>query len=78
MKPRHLALLRFLGTYVKEHGYAPSVREMGGGVGISSPSVVSYNLEILRREGYLTKAEYIARGTVLTAKGKAALEGEQG
>lgn len=76
MKPRQLALLRFIAAFSQEHGYAPTIREMAAGAGISSNSVVTYNLNILAREGYARKGEYAARTTVLTAKGEEALKEE--
>ena len=37
----------FLVTYSQEHGYPPSVREIGAAVGLKSPSTVHMHLQTL-------------------------------
>ena len=52
---RQRAILEIIRTSVDERGYPPSVREIGEGVGLTSTSSVSYQLETLQRLGYLRR-----------------------
>jgi len=52
---RQLAILKFIDRTVAEHGYPPSVREIGAAVGLASPSSVHTHIETLQRLGYLRK-----------------------
>lgn len=49
------ALLDFIRTYIREHGYPPSVREAMGGVGVKSTSTVSLLLGGLVGKGWITR-----------------------
>lgn len=53
--------MEFVRRYVEEHGFAPSVREIGKAVGISSTRAVKYHLDILVREGLLERSPGQAR-----------------
>ena len=46
-------ILEFVNTFVQENGYAPSVREIGEAVGLSSTASVSYHLQQLQDKGLL-------------------------
>ena len=47
-----MRVLRFIIRYKMAHdGNSPSIREMGDACGVSSTSVVAYNLEKLERAG---------------------------
>lgn len=46
-------VLDFINEFVLTHGYPPSVREIGKGVGLSSPSTVYVHLAKLREAGYV-------------------------
>ncbi|HAU84606.1 MAG TPA: hypothetical protein DCW90_03585 [Lachnospiraceae bacterium] len=46
-------VLEFCKSYFKEYGYAPTVREIGKGVGISSTSGVHRHMQRLFKEGKL-------------------------
>lgn len=46
-------ILAFVNDFTRENGYAPSVREIGAGVGLSSTASVSYHLEKLKEQGLL-------------------------
>ena len=43
-------------------GYPPTIRQIGEVVGISSTSVVSYNLGVLQRKGFLARDPEVSRG----------------
>lgn len=44
-------LLRFIDSYRKKYGFAPTTREMATELGISSPGAVHKRLRRLKREG---------------------------
>ncbi len=46
-------ILEFVEQFVQENGYAPSVREIGVAVGLSSTASVSYHLHQLQDKGLL-------------------------
>ena len=46
-------ILEFCKAYSKQHGYMPSVREIGIGVGLRSSSSVSHHMQLLIFYGYL-------------------------
>jgi repressor LexA len=59
---RQKGILDFIGVYVREHGYPPTIREIGDAVGITSTSVVNYNLNRLAERGYLIRQRDVSRG----------------
>lgn len=52
MKTREF-VLNFIKEYIKEHGYAPTVREIGEGVGLKSTSSVHSHLRKLLALGLI-------------------------
>ena len=52
---RQRAILEMIHAHVDQHGYPPSVREIGEAVGLRSPSSVHGQLESLERKGYLRR-----------------------
>lgn len=65
LSERQEIMLRFISDYADEHGYPPSIREIGRAAGISSTSVVDYNLSVLEREGFLRRDREVSRGLEL-------------
>jgi repressor LexA len=63
-----MRMLDFIQKFNSENGYPPSIREIGRAVGISSTSVVNYNLNRLVEEGYLDRDQNVSRGIRLTEK----------
>ena len=61
-KGRREKILEFVRDYIDEHGFAPSVREIGRAVGINSTKAVKYHLDILVTEGLLKRTPRQARG----------------
>ena len=55
-------IIEFIGEFIRRHAYPPSVREVLKGGGISSTSVVAYNLNLLERQGYIARDKEISRG----------------
>ncbi len=60
-KDRRVKILEFVRRYIEEHGFAPSVREIGSSVGIKSTKAVKYHLDILVNEGLLQRTNRQAR-----------------
>src|SRR5207249_2678509 len=52
---RQQEIWQFLVKYVDSHGYPPTVREIGGAVGLASPSTVHAHLANLERAGLLRR-----------------------
>ncbi|MHB1006880.1 MAG: transcriptional repressor LexA [Chloroflexota bacterium] len=66
LSARQRHILEFIGDFLEEHGYPPTVRDIGRAVAITSTSVVDYNLRVLEREGHLTRAREVSRGIELS------------
>lgn len=62
---KQMTILSFLQEYMRDHSYPPSIREICSGCGISSTSVVEYNLNLLERAGYIRRDREISRGIEL-------------
>jgi repressor LexA len=65
LSERQKNILKYIEAYVDERGYPPSIREIGDRVGISSTSVVDYNLKVLEREGRIRRDREVSRGLEL-------------
>src|SRR5918994_2748009 len=52
---RQQEILQFLVDYLDDHGYPPTVREIGDAVGLASPSTVHAHLANLERAGMLKR-----------------------
>ena len=61
-------ILTFLRRFREEKDYPPTVRDILKGCGISSTSVVDYNLKILEREGCIRRDREVSRGIELLGK----------
>jgi repressor LexA len=62
LSERQKRILEFIRVYSAKNRYPPTIREIGQAVGISSTSVVNYNLNILQREGHIVRNREISRG----------------
>lgn len=65
LSPKQQNILNFIREFIRDNGYPPSIRDIGRAVGISSTSVVKYNLDILEREGHIQRDRTISRGIKL-------------
>ena len=61
-------IIEFLSRFALEKSYPPTVRDIVSGCGISSTSVVDYNLDILEREGFIRRHPGISRGIELVGR----------
>lgn len=77
LSKRQHHILRFIHQHTLEHGFAPSIREISLATGITSTSVVNYNLERLITWGYLVKSRGKSRALGLTERGSALFEPNQ-
>jgi repressor LexA len=65
LSERQRKILDFIEAFLEEHGYPPTIRDIGKAVQIPSTSVVNYNLNKLVREGYLERSKKVSRGLQL-------------
>lgn len=63
-------IMAFLRRFREERDYPPTIRDIVKGCGISSTSVVDYNLKILEREGYIHRDREVSRGIELLGPGQ--------
>jgi repressor LexA len=63
---RQQEIWQFLVTYVDDHGYPPTVREIGEEVGLASPSTVHAHLANLERVGLIKRDPAKPRAIELT------------
>ncbi|SEH61236.1 MULTISPECIES: transcriptional repressor LexA [Atopobiaceae] len=55
LSKRQQAIYDFICDYTTEHGYPPSVREIGVAVGLASPSTVHMHLKVLQERGLIKR-----------------------
>ena len=71
--PKQQRMLEFIREFMTENGFPPTVRDIQYACGISSTSVVDYNLRLMQREGLIRRRPEMARGIELLDKqGRAA------
>ncbi|HEX9117334.1 MAG TPA: transcriptional repressor LexA [Anaerolineae bacterium] len=68
LSERQQRILAFIEQYSDENGYPPTIREIGKAAGISSTSVVKYNLERLKEKGCIDRSKEVSRGLRLVKK----------
>ena len=62
---RQQQIINFIRRFLGDRGYPPSIRDIVSGCGISSTSVVAYNLDVLKKEGYIRRHPDVSRGIEL-------------
>ena len=76
LSERQQRIYEFITKFTGEKGRPPTIREIGAKVGITSTSVVNYNLNILVREGLIQREKEVSRGLrVVGASTKSMLAG---
>lgn len=73
LSEKHIRILEFLAKYMEDNDRPPSIREICSEVGISSTSVVNYDLDQLEKRGYIIRDGRVSRGLRLTEKVKEVL-----
>lgn len=64
---RQRDLLEFVQKYIKEHGYGPTLGEIGKGLGLSSPATVHEHLKTLEAKGVIRRKSHEGRGIEIAA-----------
>ena len=55
LSSKQTAILKFIKQFIESKPYPPSIRDIKNGCGLSSTSVVDYNLKILEEKNYLKR-----------------------
>jgi repressor LexA len=66
---RQQAILRFIEQFLDDNDYPPTIRDIQTELGISSTSVVDYNLKALEARGLIRRNSKISRGIELVNRG---------
>jgi repressor LexA len=69
LSAKQQSILQFMRTFIDEHDYPPSIRDIQVGCDISSTSVVDYNLKALERLGYIRRDREVSRAIELLDRG---------
>jgi repressor LexA len=62
LSPKQERIINFVTEFLDDKGYPPTIRDIAAGCGISSTSVVAYNLNKLEQAGYIRRHSDISRG----------------
>ena len=62
---RRARVRTFIGEFIAQHGYAPSVREIGRAVGLKSSSAAYYHLQALEAAGEVRRERYLSRAITI-------------
>jgi len=61
-------IVDFILQFMEAKSYPPTVRDIQGGCGISSTSVVDYHLKVLEKEGHIRRDAEVSRGIELLGR----------
>jgi len=67
MNDRARDILEYLQRFSREHGYPPTIREIGEAFEITSTNGVRYYLQMLEKAGHLKRSSKLSRGIDLKA-----------
>ena len=65
MNDRARKILDYLQRFSRDHGYPPTIREIGSAFGIASTNGVRYYLAMLERAGHVQRTSKLSRGIEL-------------
>jgi repressor LexA len=65
LSERQRDIINYIRDFSRDKGYPPTIRQIGEAAGISSTSVVNYNLNKLEKDGYITRDLKVSRGVRL-------------
>jgi len=68
LSTKQQSILRFIRDFIREHDYPPSIRDIQEACGISSTSVVDYNLKALERLGHIRRDREVSRAIELVGR----------
>ncbi|NLI76759.1 MAG: transcriptional repressor LexA [Candidatus Riflebacteria bacterium] len=67
LTPKQMAVLTFIRSFFARWGYAPTIAEIGGGLGLSSTATVHKHLQALVDKGHLEALPRRSRGLMVKA-----------
>jgi repressor LexA len=68
LSDRQQAILDFISRFLDENDYPPTIRDIQHELGISSTSVVDYNLKVLEERNYIRRNRNISRGIEIVGR----------
>lgn len=68
--PSQLKVLRFISRFVRDNGYAPTMREIAEAMGWSSSNAAHDAVRGLIKRGFVNRTPIISRGLTLTDAGR--------
>lgn len=68
LSARQQAILDFIGAFLDENDYPPTIRDIQHELNISSTSVVDYNLKVLEERDLIRRNRNISRGIELVGR----------
>ena len=66
LSPKQQQIYDYILSFTNQHGYPPSVREIGAAVGLKSPSTVHFHLKHMEELGVIGKGAGKGRALTLT------------
>ncbi len=66
VSPTRERILKFIRDFIDDRGYAPTVRDILKGCGLSSTAVVQHHLNVLDREGHIHRDPEVFRSIQLS------------
>lgn len=76
--PRERQILEYCAQFIHRHGYAPTLREIGNAVGLSSVATVHEHIAKLERKGFVKKLLGSKRGIEIVKEATRFEMGDQG
>lgn len=61
LSERHRKIMEYLGVFIKDNGFSPSIREIGDAINVKSTSLVDYYLNQLEEKEYISREGRISR-----------------
>ncbi|MEK3973747.1 LexA family protein [Psychrobacillus sp. FSL K6-1267] len=66
MTKRQREIYEYIKTFISEHHYSPTIREITKALGLKSSSTVHGHLETMRKKGYITYIDSFPRTLQIT------------
>ncbi len=71
LSERQQSILNFITEFLDDNDYPPTIRDIQHELGISSTSVVDYNLKVLEERNYIRRNRNISRGIEVVGRSMA-------
>ncbi|WP_411165173.1 DNA-binding protein [Klebsiella oxytoca] len=62
LTPRQQEVFDLLVAYIYQHGYPPTVQELAGLIGVTSPNAVTLHLRALHKKNFIKLSRGVSRG----------------